>query len=104
MSDDRSDSLVPPTPSEGREGGVKDKLVLERQHSQLDPSDFPVDETPTPTKILKMADEVGLFHDLRENPFDAHFRKAAEAVKLGIIYLTVVFLTPINFFRQGPTG
>jgi len=44
---------------------------------------FPVDETPTPTKILKMADEVGLFHDLRDNPFDAHFRKATEAVKLG---------------------
>lgn len=68
-------------------------LVSRRGHSQLlreaskdKPAtieSFPVDETPTPTKILKMADEVGLFHDLRDNPFDAHFRKATEAVKLG---------------------
>jgi len=43
---------------------------------------FPTDETPTPTKILKMAD-MELFHDLKENPFDVHFRKATEAVKRG---------------------
>ena len=46
---------------------------------------FPSDETPTPTKILRMAD-MDLFqdcHDFKENPFDAHFRKAAEAVKHG---------------------
>ena len=43
---------------------------------------FPTDETPTPTKILRMAD-MDLFQDLKENPFDAHFRKAAEAVKQG---------------------
>ena len=43
---------------------------------------FPADETPTPTKILRMAD-MDLFQDLKENPFDAHFRKAAEAVKQG---------------------
>jgi len=52
---------------------------------------FPTDETPTPTRILKMAD-MDLFGELKdssgqysgkENPFDAHFRKAAEAVKQG---------------------
>eukprot|EP00092_Neocalanus_flemingeri_P020974 GFUD01022725.1.p1 GENE.GFUD01022725.1~~GFUD01022725.1.p1 ORF type:complete len:553 (+),score=148.72 GFUD01022725.1:49-1659(+) len=43
---------------------------------------FPADETPTPTKILRMAD-MDLFQDLKENPFDAHFRKATEAVKQG---------------------
>ena len=49
---------------------------------------FPADETPTPTRILKMAD-MDLFGELKdsgqysgkENPFDAHFRKAAEAVQ-----------------------
>merc|ERR1712223_1593369 len=43
---------------------------------------FPTDETPTPTKILRMAD-MDLFQDLKENPFDVHFRKATEAVKAG---------------------
>ena len=72
---------------------------------------FPTDETPTPTRILKMAD-MDLFGELKvlwaisnppdpefielmllkdssgqysgkENPFDAHFRKAAEAAKQG---------------------
>jgi len=46
---------------------------------------FPVDETPTPTKILKLAND--LFPDIqdpsKENPFDAHFRKAAEAYNQG---------------------
>ena len=46
---------------------------------------FPVDETPTPTRILKLAND--LFPDIqdpsKENPFDAHFRKAAEAVNQG---------------------
>lgn len=71
---------------------------------------FPTDETPTPTRILKMAD-MDLFGELKvgqskmlgekenfclqdssghysgkENPFDAHFRKAAEAVKQGNKY------------------
>ena len=46
---------------------------------------FPVDDTPTPTKILRMANDLFPdFQDPRENPFDAHFRKAAEAVKSGI--------------------
>ena len=44
---------------------------------------FPADETPTPTKILRMADMDPFFSDLKENPFDLHFRKATEAVKRG---------------------
>ena len=51
---------------------------------------FPTDETPTPTKILRMAD-MELFQeyqDIKENPFDAHFRKAAEAVKQGADTIT----------------
>ena len=44
---------------------------------------FPTDETPTPTKILRMADMDPFFQDLKENPFDVHFRKATEAVKRG---------------------
>jgi hypothetical protein len=49
--------------------------------------DFPIDDTPTPTKILRMADELfpSFGADLKENPFDAHFRKATEAVKSGKI-------------------
>ena len=44
---------------------------------------FPADETPTPTKILRMADMDPFFQDLKENPFDLHFRKATEAVRRG---------------------
>ena len=33
-------------------------------------------------QILRMAD-LDLFQDLKENPFDVHFRKATEAVKAG---------------------
>jgi hypothetical protein len=49
-------------------------------------ADFPIDDTPTPTKILRMADELfpSFGSDLKENPFDIHFRKAAEAVKSGM--------------------
>ena len=52
---------------------------------------FPTDETPTPTKILRMAD-MELFQDLKENPFDAHFRKAAEAVKYGKFYFHILLM------------
>ena len=48
---------------------------------------FPVDDTPTPTKILRMANDLFPdFQDPKENPFDVHFRKAAEAVKSGRKY------------------
>merc|ERR1712032_1262111 len=69
----------------GEEGNKKSKTPPAISES------FPTDETPTPTRILKMAD-MDLFGELKdssgqysgkENPFDAHFRKAAEAVKQG---------------------
>ena len=45
---------------------------------------FPVDETPTPTRILKLANDLFPdFQDPKENPFDMHFRKAAEAAQSG---------------------
>ena len=49
---------------------------------------FPTDETPTPTKILRMADMDPFFQDLKENPFDLHFRKATEAVRRGADIVT----------------
>ena len=64
--------------SEGRIGEEKDaKEAIDV---------FPVDETPTPTRILKLANDLFPdFQDPKENPFDAHFRKATEAVKSGKI-------------------
>jgi len=75
---------------EEEEGGKKVKMP-----PSVMPETFPADETPTPTRILKMAD-MDLFGELKdsgqysgkENPFDAHFRKAAEAVKQGADNLT----------------
>ncbi|GAB6032112.1 Cyclic AMP-responsive element-binding protein 5, variant 2 [Chamberlinius hualienensis] len=43
-----------------------------------------VDQTPTPTRFIRNCEEVGLFQDLQSvNPFEEHFRKAAESVKMG---------------------
>ncbi|XP_005176808.1 cyclic AMP-dependent transcription factor ATF-2 [Musca domestica] len=40
---------------------------------------FVVDQTPTPTRLIKNCEEVGLFDDLRNvNPFDETFRRACE--------------------------
>jgi len=78
-------TLAGPDLGGGGEGSKKPKTPPAIAES------FPTDETPTPTRILKMAD-MDLFGELKdssgqysgkENPFDAHFRKAAEAVKQG---------------------
>ncbi|XP_013394258.1 cyclic AMP-dependent transcription factor ATF-7 isoform X2 [Lingula anatina] len=37
-----------------------------------------VDQTPTPTKFLKNCDEIGLFQELKGNPFDESFKKAID--------------------------
>lgn len=38
------------------------------------------DQTPTPTRLIRNCDEVGLFDDLRHvNPFDETFRRAVES-------------------------
>ncbi|KAH8401828.1 hypothetical protein KR009_008176 [Drosophila setifemur] len=40
---------------------------------------FASDQTPTPTRLIKNCDEVGLFEDLQHvNPFDIGFQRAAE--------------------------
>ncbi|XP_073846424.1 activating transcription factor-2 [Musca autumnalis] len=40
---------------------------------------FVADQTPTPTRLIKNCEEVGLFDDLRHvNPFDETFRRACE--------------------------
>ncbi|KAM7341728.1 activating transcription factor-2 isoform 2-T2 [Cochliomyia hominivorax] len=40
---------------------------------------FVADQTPTPTRLIKNCEEVGLFEDLRNvNPFDETFRRACE--------------------------
>lgn len=39
---------------------------------------FLSDQTPTPTKFLKIGEEIGLFNDLGKNPFEESFKKAVE--------------------------
>ncbi|RZF43555.1 hypothetical protein LSTR_LSTR012835 [Laodelphax striatellus] len=42
------------------------------------------DQTPTPTRLIRKCEEVGLFQDLQNvNPFEETFRKAVEAVRTG---------------------
>ena len=97
-------------------------MFFRREKSKTPPTisdSFPTDETPTPTRILKMAD-MDLFGELKvlktisypsdpefielmllkdssgqysgkENPFDAHFRKAAEAAKQGKLMFILLF-------------
>lgn len=36
------------------------------------------DQTPTPTKLFKLGEEIGLFNDLQDNPFDQTFKKAVD--------------------------
>ncbi|XP_039288657.1 cyclic AMP-dependent transcription factor ATF-2-like isoform X3 [Nilaparvata lugens] len=48
------------------------------------------DQTPTPTRLIRKCEEVGLFQDLQNvNPFEETFRKAAEAVRTGSTSLQV---------------
>ena len=68
--------------SSDRQPSGEDEKDETSKLTALDP--FPVDDTPTPTKILRLANSLFPdFQDPKENPFDAHFRKAAEAVKSG---------------------
>lgn len=81
MSLDRLSSV-----EEEKDGKFRDRKIV-----SLEP--FPVDDTPTPTKILRMANDLFPdFQDPKENPFDAHFRKAAEAVKSGRIKRKNLFI------------
>lgn len=57
----------------------KKKNVIIRSLSVLS-----VDQTPTPTRLIRNCEEVGLFDDLQQvNPFDETFRRAAEANFVG---------------------
>ena len=40
---------------------------------------FP-DQTPTPTKFLKYGEEIGLFNELKQSPFDEAFKKAMSSM------------------------
>ena len=79
--------------SEERAEEEEEKTVKAAKMINID--SFPVDDTPTPTKILRMANDLFPdFQDPRENPFDAHFRKAAEAVKSGTSFkVEIIFMT-----------
>ena len=51
----------------------------------------PADLTPTPTRFIRIGEEVGLFQDLlKANPFDEQFRKAAEQNKAASVTLPLV--------------
>ncbi|XP_043221791.1 cyclic AMP-responsive element-binding protein 5-like isoform X3 [Amphibalanus amphitrite] len=50
------------------------------------------DLTPTPTRFIRIGEEVGLFQDLlKANPFDEQFRKAAEQNKAASVSLPLPF-------------
>jgi len=67
--------------SDGKKHGIS--VIINR------PEHF-VDETPTPTGLLRNCEEVGLFQDLKNvNPFEETFRKAVEAASSGEHLLTV---------------
>ncbi|XP_017070308.1 cyclic AMP-dependent transcription factor ATF-2 [Drosophila eugracilis] len=54
-------------------------ISLDLSLGQKSENIFAVDQTPTPTRLIKNCDEVGLFEDLQHvNPFDIGFQRAAE--------------------------
>uniref|UniRef100_T1I328 Uncharacterized protein n=1 Tax=Rhodnius prolixus TaxID=13249 RepID=T1I328_RHOPR len=58
------------------------EMVLSLNKTNLPSSD----QTPTPVRFIRQCEEIGLFQDLQNvNPFEETFRKAAEAVKKGIV-------------------
>lgn len=79
---------------EEEEGKVTKKFKDENKMTLITTdTSFPVDDTPTPTKILRMANDLFPdFQDPKENPFDIHFRKAAEAVKSGTSLAFCIYL------------
>ncbi|KAH8299489.1 hypothetical protein KR044_001880 [Drosophila immigrans] len=54
-------------------------MTLDLSLGQKSENLFATDQTPTPTRLIKNCDEVGLFEDLQHvNPFDIGFQRAAE--------------------------
>ncbi|KAH8391025.1 hypothetical protein KR215_004173 [Drosophila sulfurigaster] len=63
---------------------------------------FPTDQTPTPTRLIKNCDEVGLFEDLQHvNPFDIGFQRAAE--QNAVSGHTAIPVTPTRSSEAPPT-
>lgn len=59
-------------------------MTLDLSLGQKSESLFATDQTPTPTRLIKNCDEVGLFEDLQHvNPFDIGFQRAAEQNAVG---------------------
>lgn len=57
----------------------KHEMILNLELEQKSANIFVADQTPTPTRLIKNCEEVGLFDDLRHvNPFDETFRRAVE--------------------------
>ncbi|XP_055858862.1 cyclic AMP-dependent transcription factor ATF-2 [Episyrphus balteatus] len=57
----------------------KHEMILNLGLEQKSGNIFVADQTPTPTRLIKNCEEVGLFDDLRHvNPFDETFRRAVE--------------------------
>lgn len=58
----------------------KHEMVLNLGLTNKAGSTFVADQTPTPTRLIKNCEEVGLFEDLKDvNPFDETFRRAVES-------------------------
>ncbi|XP_017010415.2 cyclic AMP-dependent transcription factor ATF-2 [Drosophila takahashii] len=58
---------------------AKHDISLDLSLGQKAENLFAADQTPTPTRLIKNCDEVGLFDDLQHvNPFDIGFQRAAE--------------------------
>uniref|UniRef100_A0A6P4F0E3 Cyclic AMP-dependent transcription factor ATF-7 n=1 Tax=Drosophila rhopaloa TaxID=1041015 RepID=A0A6P4F0E3_DRORH len=58
---------------------AKHDISLDLSLGQKSDNLFAADQTPTPTRLIKNCDEVGLFEDLQHvNPFDIGFQRAAE--------------------------
>ena len=38
------------------------------------------DQTPTPTRFLRNCEEIGLFNELKSNPFEEAFKKASDFI------------------------
>lgn len=59
-------------------------MTLDLSLGQKSENLFATDQTPTPTRLIKNCDEVGLFEDLQHvNPFDIGFQRAAEQNAVG---------------------
>ncbi|KAI4476603.1 hypothetical protein M0802_014824 [Mischocyttarus mexicanus] len=63
----------------------KHDMVLNLDNNDKN-SGFVVDQTPTPTRLIRNCEEVGLFQDLQNvNPFEETFRRAVEARNTGTL-------------------